>query len=159
MARRKVIEWLIHRLEKEVDDAHFVMELWLMKRSDGQGIVYHNERDIPYCKTAGCLAGTLFLGLPAKIRKAYVKIGYTDSRDRMSANIEGAAQEQLGLTDQETRCLFIPDIHNLKLVKRMHAIAVLKRMLTHSEINWQEANPDIPFSVYLHPVSITLTDD
>jgi hypothetical protein len=160
MARRKVIEWLIHRLEHEVDDDHFVMELWLQRRSDGESIWYCNERNIPHCKTAGCIAGTLFLGLPKKIRKAYTKLDdIWGDHGAPAANVEFAAREQLGLSAHEADNLFAPSTSSLRNIKRWHAVATLKRMLTHSEINWAEANPTLPWYSWYKPVPITITDD
>lgn len=151
MARRKVIEWLIQRLKHEVDDKHFRMDYWLSVND--KATCYYGEHDIPFCKTAGCLAGTLFLGLPEKLREAYAEL-----RARGSADILEAATEQLGLSEKQAQELFLPDVYALKLIKRKHAINVLKRMLTHSEINWAAANDDLSWG-HCPPTLITLTDD
>ena len=156
MARRKVIEWLIHRLEHEVDDRHFHMEMWLCEANEeANGILYHNERSIPYCKTAGCIAGSLFLGLPAKLRRAYAQL--PENNYDGVADVGQAAQEQLGLSKREAHRLFVPDAENINKLIRQNAIDVLKRMLTHSEINWRAIVPEQCSGST--PTPITLTDD
>ena len=157
MARRKVIEWLIHRLEHEVDDDHFRMDMWLAKRSNGEGVLYHSEKDIPYCKTAACMAGTLFLGLPKSIRKGYTKLD--DLWGNGAANIQFAAQEQMGLTYEQADQLFSPALWELNSVTRQDAIAVLRHMLDFSTINWCAVAPELPWSASVEPKVITLTDD
>jgi hypothetical protein len=158
--RRKVVEWLIWQLEHEVDDQHFNMELWLSRVSDKEGIVYEGEQSIPYCKTAGCIAGTLFLRLPKKIRKLWAA---QDLHERDYDPLpQYVAKIQLGATDEEAETLFAPS-EVLKNIKREHAIAVLKGILKTSHIDWPAVLPrglqrDL-FSYARKPLCVRLTED
>lgn len=173
MARRKVIEWLIHRLENEVDDRHFSMQSWLLKAETANlgypgyfdAVQYYSERDIPYCKTAACIAGTLFLGLPKELRNQYVKLANSTNAAATlglgskpwPADVELAAREQMGLTFDEASDLFAPSAIAFSKLTRRDAIAVLKRMLSHSVIDWKHVRPD-EIREYVEPRKITFTD-
>lgn len=135
--KRSVLEWAIWRLENEVDDAHFNMSNWLVPVAGGGTIIYRSEEDVPHCKTAGCIAGTMFLGLTAEQRMAAVKHFY--SRDFMDTSFlpMKAAADMLGISPKVRDALFVPGTTSVhESITRKTAIKLLKNILIEGTLDW-----------------------
>lgn len=132
--KRQALLNLIDRMKNDVDDAHFNMALWLFP----VGLPYTNiefkrEEDIPYCKTGGCLAGEVFLGLTPEQRAEYKK--EANARGHDPAYTAGVAE--LGLNAVEADVLFSPSaVSSMRKWTRVQAIQVLEHIRDHRVIDW-----------------------
>lgn len=143
MNKDKVIA-LRDRLVNEVDDAHFNMDRWLSKvvpdETGNVGVHYYDETSIPHCKTAGCMAGQVFLGLTPEQRLAYKdQFSRSSSRGNYAPSLMAmVGAMELGVSWLEAHELFEPA--GLSLINRADAIAMLNHLLEHNEINWGKVN-------------------
>lgn len=145
--KRDRVEWLVNRLKNEVTDAQFRMRAWLSSYvlidddnyPEYDSFSYHGEESIPPCKTAGCMAGTVFLGLTAekRLELAQAHAGALSDLPRITAKLE------LGLTMPEAQDLFEPFMagRHFDRITRDMAINLLENMLVSSEINWSVVVP------------------
>lgn len=164
--KRTVLNQLIQRLKDEVDDNHFNMAAWLSKVTGFRDYVEYDgtEESIPYCKTAGCIAGQVILMLTPKQRQeSFKKWSKTYVGCPPSAYIEQHAREILGITHSEGCVLFAPlSMTDLHKIKREHAIAALEGIRDTGQLNWRKAAPHVPdyewnFGPYT-PQTFDLTD-
>lgn len=140
---RENVQRLLDRLKNVVDDDHFYMANWLSTANDEHAGVYYDgtEESIPVCKTAGCLAGEVFLGLTPEERLNY----FNTNKNKFEHNelISVIGRKELGLEQHEAQHLFQPDMGlALHRIKRHHAIAVLEIMLAENAIDWGKAEGD-----------------
>lgn len=155
--KRAPLNALIQRLKDEVDDAHFTMRYWLWRNDLNVAGEYYSEEDIPYCKTAGCMAGQVFLSLTPEKRQEYLKQNSGSDHDLYVT----AAETELGLSKKEASLLFAPSGLDLRYVTRQHAIAVLEGIRDNQMIDWKAAAPDREWLSSFNPdgrLSIELTD-
>lgn len=156
--KRSILLWLINQLENEVDDDHFWMGAWLAPVNRGgnyEFIHYVSEKSIPHCKTAGCIAGTLFLKLTPEKRREYLE------RYGENALVEKAAKAELGLNYEQCSALFEPGA--MTDIKRQHAIDVLKNLNTNGVINWAVVLPPKVHQQLIdtarYGIEVNITDD
>lgn len=150
--KRAAVEDLVRRLREEVDDDHWDMSHWLAgleRRTDGtvcgyHTVAYRSEEDIPHCQTAGCMAGTVFLGLTPEKRAEYAaRYGELDN-----GFVKFVAREELDLNSAESYVLFEPFMasSNFARATRERTISMLEHLLETGVIDWGKAVPDASFS-------------
>jgi hypothetical protein len=157
MKRSKLMS-LIARLENEVDDDHFWMGAWLApskRRDDYQFIHYQSEESIPHCQTAGCIAGTVFLGLTPEQRKEYI------TRFGEHGLVEKVAIHELDLTYLQGIVMFEPGA--MSSITRQHAIDMLKHLNATGFIDWPRVLPEALHNMLVYyaerPMQIIIDDD
>lgn len=154
MKRDKVV-WLIDVLRHVVDDNHFHMAKWLCRAEDRMAVIYRCEADIPHCRTAGCIAGTVFLKLTPEQRADYKNKAWSDPEGGTATFRAG--KDELGMTSEEAFRLFEPiEVTELGLITRQEAIAVLENILVNETIHWATVIPRDRINVRLQPLKVTL---
>lgn len=149
--KRAAVENLIRRLRDEVDDEHWDMSHWLSgisRMPDGAfnrhfPITYRDDDDIPHCQTAGCMAGTVFLGLTPEQRVMYQKeYGELDN-----GFVRYCAMQELGLSSSEAHILFEPfaSISDFERATRQRVIQLLENLLDTGVIDWSTVVPDVSY--------------
>lgn len=136
--KRKMLLWLIRRLKNEIDNKHFRMSSYLYRNDKGESCEYTSEGDIPHCKTAGCIAGTVFLGMKPKERQKLIP--KNTNLDYWDADVHEIARKRLGLTAEQASELFSPDIP-LNEITRKHAIKVLEIIRDKGVLDWSLVLP------------------
>jgi hypothetical protein len=125
--------FLADAIEKGVKDHEFDMLAWLYQVTS-EGDYYSGPRNIPNCRTVGCLAGT-----------ACVVFLDPNNRPPSSTMVPRVAADLLGLTLDEADDLFMPRfvrgfceemvlLDNSDIKKE--AIRVLRHLANTGEIQW-----------------------
>lgn len=168
--KREPLNALIQRIKDEIDDNHFNMRMWLSSIVDQSlnspwGLDYKSEEDIPYCKTAGCIAGQVFLGLMTaeERQEALVKFAVQRTMSDTAGIIARAAADKLGLNLVPANVLFVPmSMYHLKNITRQMAVQVLENIRDHGVLNWKAVLPvekaillDVKSS---YPIAVTVVD-
>lgn len=153
--KRAALRALIERMENQVDDDHFRMNSYVtpVDQNTISPGVYSGEKDIPYCKTAGCIAGQVFLGLTPEERQKYKGMTFT-------AAASLAAKDTLDIDNETARALFEPGAY--WRITRETALKALKGIETNSVLDWKKAisdgGPSVPDLLWYaeYPIPINL---
>lgn len=121
---------LIERMENQVDDDHFVMSTYVrpIDHAAFQPNTFTGEETIPYCKTAGCIAGQVFLGLTPEEREPYVGLRFTEAARQ-------AAMDTLGIKQDLAYALFEPGAY--RQITREIALKALKGIEADGILDWR----------------------
>lgn len=168
--KREPLNALIQRIKDEIDDNHFNMRMWLSSIVDQSlnrpwGLDYNSEEDIPYCKTAGCIAGQVFLGLMTadERQEDLVKFSGQRTMSATAGTVARAAADKLGLNLVPANVLFAPmSLCNLKNITRQMAVQVLENIRDHGVLNWKAVLPAEKVGLLnvesSYPIAVTVVD-
>lgn len=160
--KRERVEWLLNQLETVVDDDHFYMPNWVSlinpkeeNRLDRYTPTVVGDEPLPPCKTAACMAGHIFLTLSPEKQREYQRLHDGEKAGAMYPAVFTGARYELGATYEEAKYLFAPQMtRSVSTITRGDAIAHLRHLLEHSELNWPAIMP--AFHFFGDPISVVL---